>query len=200
MRLEGIRGRRKRRFVRTTDSRHGLPTAPNILERRFAQDRPNAAWASDITYLPTAEGWLFLAVVLDLYSRRVIGWAMGTKLDRQLALSALRMALATRPSAGVLHHSDRGVQYASGDYQQALEAAGMKCSMSRTGDCWDNAVVESFFGSLKAELVGQTSFPSRETATAAVFEWIEVFYNRRRRHSSLGYLAPVQYEERAADA
>jgi len=200
MRLNGIRAKRKRAFCRTTDSDHGFKPAANVLERQFRPNKPNAVWASDITYIPTGEGWLYLAVVLDLYSRRVIGWGMGPRLDRQLALSALKMAAAARPTAGVLHHSDRGVQYASGDYQAALTEAGMTCSMSRRGDCWDNAVVESFFSSLKTELIGDEMYATREIAKAAIFEWIEVFYNRRRRHSSLGYVAPAEYEEMYAAA
>jgi putative transposase len=198
MRVAGVRGRRKRRYVTTTDSSHRFPPAPNVLARRFTPEKPNAVWASDMTYVPTAEGWLFLAVVLDLYSRRVIGWAMGTRLDRHLALGALRMATGARPAAGVLHHSDRGVQYASDGYRSALAAAGLTVSMSRTGDCWDNAVVESFFATLKTELVGDTVFPSRDAARAALFEYIEGFYNRRRRHSSLGYVAPEEYELKSA--
>jgi transposase InsO family protein len=197
MRANGIRGCRKRRFVATTNSNHDLPVAPNLLARKFTQNKPNVAWAADITYIATAEGWLYLAVLLDLYSRRIVGWAMDSRIDRHLAVSALQMALANRPAVAVLHHSDRGVQYASEDYRAALTAAGMRQSMSRTGDCWDNAVAESFFGTLKTELVDGTVYPTRDAAKTAVFEWIEVFYNRRRRHSSLGYLAPVEYEEAA---
>jgi putative transposase len=200
MRLNAIRAKRKPSFRKTTDSDHGHKPAPNILERQFRPTKPNTVWAGDITYIPTGEGWLYLAVVLDLYSRRVIGWGMGPRLNRQLALSALQMAAAARPAAGVLHHSDRGVQYASDDYQAALKAAGMTCSMSRRGNCWDNAVVESFFSSLKTELIGDQVYASRAAATAAIFQWIEVFYNRRRRHSSLGYVAPAEYEEMHAAA
>jgi putative transposase len=198
MRSAGVRGRKKRGYVRTTDSEHRYPVAGNLLARQFRPGAPNQVWAGDITYLATAEGWLYLAVVLDLYSRRVIGWAMSSRIDRHLALAALDMAKANRPTTGVLHHSDRGRQYASDDYRASLVHAGMMCSMSRTGDCWDNAVVESFFATLKVELVDDAVFPSRAAARAAVFEYIESFYNRRRRHSALGYLAPVEYEAKAA--
>jgi transposase InsO family protein len=198
MRADRIRGRKKRRYVATTQSNHEFPVAPNLLARRFDVATPNTVWAGDITYLATAEGWLYLAVVLDLCSRRVIGWAMGARLDRGLALSALEMATSNRPAKGVMYHSDRGVQYASTDYREALVAAGMTCSMSRSGDCWDNAMVESFFSTLKTELVGGEVFASREIARSVVFEWIETFYNRRRRHSALGYMAPEEYELKAA--
>ena len=198
MRTGGLRGRKKRRFVATTQSNHEFPVAPNLLARRFDVAAPNTVWAGDITYLATAEGWLYLAVVLDLCSRRVIGWAMGARIDRGLALSALEMATSNRPSQGVMYHSDRGVQYASTDFREALVAAGMTCSMSRSGDCWDNAMVESFFSTLKTELVGADVFPSREIARSVVFEWIESFYNRRRRHSALGYMAPEEYELKVA--
>jgi transposase InsO family protein len=190
-----LAARKRRRFVRTTDSRHGLPVAPNVLERDFSPDKPNSTWATDITYVWTAEGWLYLAAVLDLFSRRVVGWAMSQSIDTLLVLSALDMALQQRqPAAGLVHHSDRGSQYASADYQQALKASGLQCSMSRKGNCWDNAVVESFFSSLKQELVYLTTFKTRQEAQLALFEYIEVFYNRKRRHSSLGYLSPVEYE------
>jgi putative transposase len=198
MRAGRIRARKKRRYVATTQSNHEFPVAPNLLARRFDVAAPNTVWAGDITYLATAEGWLYLAVVLDLCSRRVIGWAMGARIDRGLALSALEMATSNRPTKGVMYHSDRGVQYASTDYREALVAAGMTCSMSRSGDCWDNAMVESFFSTLKTELVGADVFPSREIARSVVFEWIESFYNRRRRHSALGYMAPEEYELKAA--
>jgi putative transposase len=199
MRREAIRAKGRRRFrVLTTDSRHGEPVAPNVVQRQFAVAaiaRRDRVWASDITYLPTGEGWLYLAVVLDLASRRVIGWAMRHTLARGLTLDALQMALAQRqPGPGVLHHSDRGSQYACGDYQALLLAHGMTCSMSRKGDCWDNAVVESFFATLKTELVDGTDWATREIARTAIFEYIEVWYNRERRHSSLGYRSPVQYE------
>lgn len=192
---KGLRARGKRRFVRTTDSRHTQPVAPNVLERNFSPGQPNCTWATDITYIWTRQGWLYLAVILDLYSRRVVGWAMSQHIDRHLVLNALDMALKSRrPPRGLLHHSDRGSQYASEDYQQLLAAYGIQCSMSRKGNCWDNAVAESFFSSLKMELVHEADFATHEQARAALFEYIEVFYNRKRRHSSLGYLSPVEFE------
>jgi transposase InsO family protein len=198
MQEEGIEGQRKRRFRVTTDSRHTHPVAPNELKRNFTTSAPNKVWVSDITYIWTREGWIYLAAVLDLYSRRVVGWSMDSCMDRSLALDALGMALWTRcPEAGLLHHSDRGVQYASADYQDQLRRHGMICSMSRKGDCWDNAVAESFFSTLKAELVHRTDYVSRSQARASVFEYIEVFYNGRRRHSALGYLSPVEHEAAA---
>ncbi|WZX23409.1 IS3 family transposase [Myxococcus stipitatus] len=199
MREAGLRARRRRRFVHTTDSKHGLPVAPNVLARAFNPPGPDQTWATDITYVPTREGWLYLAVVLDLFSRRVIGWAMDRCIDRHLVLSALDMALKGRcPPAGLLHHSDRGSQYASEDYQRALAARGIRCSMSRKGNCWDNAVVESFFSTLKTELVHDADFSTREAAKGGLFEFIEVFYNRKRRHSSLGYVSPAEFEKTAS--
>jgi putative transposase len=196
MRRAGIRAKGRRRFRVTTDSRHAHPIAPNVLARQFAVAGVDQVWASDITYVPTQEGWLYLAVVLDLASRRVIGWAMRHTLERGLTLDALRMALAQRrPTPGVLHHSDRGSQYACGAYQALLAAHHMPCSMSRKGDCWDNAVVESFFATLKTELVADTTWATRDDARTALFEYIEGWYNRERRHSSLGYRSPVQYEQ-----
>lgn len=195
MRQQGLAARRRRRFVRTTDSAHRQPVAANVLSRHFSPGQPNCTWATDITYVATRQGWLYLAVVLDLFSRQVVGWAMGPSIDTQLVLGALDMALKSRkPPRGLLHHSDRGSQYASADYQRALEQRGIRCSMSRKGNCWDNAVVESFFSSLKMELVHEADFATREQASAALFEYIELFYNRKRRHSSLGYLSPVEYE------
>ena len=190
-----LEARRKRRTVRTTDSNHSHPVAPNVLERDFSPDQPNSTWATDITYVWTGEGWLYLAVVLDLFSRRVVGWSMSQHIDTQLVLGALEMALEGRePPRGLIHHSDRGSQYASAEYRQVLASRGIQCSMSRKGNCWDNAVVESFFSSLKQELVYTTHFDTRHQARSALFEYIEVFYNRRRRHSSLGYLSPLDYE------
>jgi transposase InsO family protein len=195
MRQHDIAARKRRRFVRTTDSRHTQPVAPNVLERNFSPGQPNSTWATDITYVGTRQGWLYLAVVLDLFSRKVVGWSMSEHIDRHLVLNALDMALKGRqPPRGLLHHSDRGSQYASTDYQQALAARGIRCSMSRKGNCWDNAVVESFFSSLKLELVYTTDFATHEQARLALFEYIEVFYNRQRRHSSLGYVSPVDFE------
>jgi putative transposase len=197
MRVQDLRARPKRRYRTTTDSRHGLPVCPNLLARRFTVAQPNTAWVTDMTYLWTPQGWLYLAVIIDLFSRRVVGWAMSERIDRKLALDALRMALAQRrPQRGLIHHSDRGSQYASGDYQQLLAQHGLQGSMSRRGDCWDNAVAESFFASLKLELVYQVQWRTRAEARTAIFEYLEFFYNRRRRHSSLGYLSPVEFELR----
>ena len=199
MREEGIEGQRKRRFRTTTDSRHSHPVAPNHLARSFTTSAPNKIWVSDITYIWTRQGWTYLAAILDLFSRRVVGWSVDSRVDQGLALDALDMALKNRrPESGLLHHSDRGVQYAGGDYQSLLRDNGIDCSMSRKGDCWDNAVAESFFSTLKAELVHRTDFVSRSHARASVFEYIETFYNPRRRHSALGYLSPVDYEHPAA--
>lgn len=197
MRAEGLVVRRKRRFVpKTTDSNHALPVAPNLLDRNFHQAAPDQAWVGDITYVRTGEGWLYLATLLDLHSRRVVGWAMSETIDRHLVLDALKMAVVNRrPSSGLIHHTDRGSQYASGDYRKALKKLGMKASMSRKGNCWDNAVAESFFSTLKTELSG--SFETRADARTGIFEYVEVFYNRQRRHSSIGYLSPAEFEERA---
>ncbi len=197
MRAAGLRGRERRRFRRTTDSKHRMAIKGNLLARRFAVLAPNTCWVTDITYLWTLEGWLYLAVVLDLFSRRAIGWALSERLERGLALDALTMALKQRqPSSGLLHHSDRGSQYASHEYQQLLAQHGILSSMSRSGNCWDNAVAESFFATLKLELVYQTRWSTRAEARSAVFEYIELFYNRQRRHSALGYLCPSQFEQR----
>ena len=199
MQDEGIEGQRKRRFRVTTDSRHSHPVAANKLNRDFTAPAPNRVWVSDITYIWTREGWMYLAAILDLFSRRVVGWSMDSRIDQTLALDALGMALRTRrPEPGLLHHSDRGVQYAGGDYQTQLRENGIVCSMSRKGDCWDNAVAESFFSTLKAELVHRTDYVTRSQAKASVFEYIEAFYNTRRRHSALGYVSPVQHELAAA--
>jgi len=199
MRAEGIEGQRKRRFRVTTDSRHSHPIAANELQRNFTAPAPNKVWVTDITYIWTREGWMYLAAILDLFSRRVVGWSMDSCIDRTLVLDALSMALKTRrPEPGLLHHSDRGVQYASADYQSQLINSGIVCSMSRKGDCWDNAVAESFFSTLKAELVHQADYVSRDQARASVFEYIEVFYNGQRRHSVLGYISPVEYEAATA--
>ena len=199
MRLSGIRAQRKRRFVVTTDSRHNLPVAENILGRAFAVEGPDRVWASDITYVPTDEGWLYLAGVLDLGMKGVVGWSMGENLDRALVMDALRMAYhRRRPGAGLVHHSDRGSQYASRDYQALLSAYGMRSSMSRKGDCWDNAPMVSFFATLKKELIHQRRFRTREEARREIFEYIEVFYNRERLHSSLGYVSPAEYERQLA--
>jgi putative transposase len=202
MRQRGLVARRRRRFrVTTTDSRHEFPVAPNLLARQFEQPAPDVAWVTDITYIPTGDGWLYLAVILDLCSRFAVGWAMSAHITRELTLEALGMALARRrPAPGLLHHSDRGSQYASGDYQKALEGQGIVCSMSGRGDCWDNAVAESFFATLKVELVYDAEWDTRAEARAALFEYIEGFYNGQRRHSTLGYLSPRAFEmQRAAE-
>lgn len=195
MREAGLRGHGKRRFKKTTDSTHLLPVAPNILRREFRAEKPNQVWAGDITYIWTAQGWLYLAVLLDLFSRTVIGWKMSERITKKLAIDALQMAVAQRGVPdGLLHHSDRGSQYASHDYRQLLDAHGIIVSMSRKGDCWDNAVSESFFASLEKELLIDSFFHRRDDARQAVFEYIEGYYNRGRRHSTLGYLSPFEYE------
>jgi len=198
MREQEIRAIAPTRYRVTTQSGHREPVAANALARRFdvgAQAGPDTAWAADITYIPTHEGWLYLAVILDLASRRVVGWAVRARLDQELALSALRMALRHRRAHGGLHHSDRGVQYASASYRQLLAAAQFTQSMSRVGDCWDNAVVESFFATLTKELLSIDRFESRARATRELEAFIEVWYNRQRRHSSLDYRSPMQFEK-----
>ena len=196
MRQHELHPKRKRSYRRTTQSQHTYPLAPNRLNRCFTAQSPNQKWASDITYIATAEGWLYLAVVIDLYSRQVIGWAMDTHLKKELVMQALQMALAKRrPQQGLIHHSDRGSQYASHAYQAILKAHNILPSMSGKGDCYDNAPVESFFATLKKEAVQQQIYPTRERAKLALFEYIEVFYNRQRLHSTLGYLSPVQFEQ-----
>ena len=196
MRENGLKGRIKPAFRKTTDSDHGMPVAPNLLEQNFDVAEPDRVWAGDISYLRTTEGWLFIAVILDLCSRKVVGWSMSTRIDRQLCLDALQMALwRRRPGPGLVHHSDQGSQYTSDDYQEALEGRKIACSMSRRGNCWDNAVVESFFATLKRELFYGRPQACREATAQAVFKYIETYYNPKRRHSSLGYLSPDQYEE-----
>jgi transposase InsO family protein len=198
MRQAGVAVTPRRRFVpRTTDGDHPHPVAPNRLARDFAADAPDRKWACDLTYVPTDQGWLYLSVVLDLFSRRVVGWSMSDDLKAAGVAEALAMALARRkpdPGAGLLHHSDRGVQYACGPYRSMLGRHGITASMSRPGNCYDNAVVESFFGTLKGELVEREHYRTREEARASVFEWIECWYNRKRRHSSLGYVSPEAFE------
>ena len=195
---EGVFARRKPKFRKTTDSNHDHPIAPNILDRQFEVDAPDRAWVADITYIWTHEGWMYLAVIIDLFSRRVVGWSMAEHMRTELVLNALQAALGSRvPDAeGLVFHSDRGSQYASGDYTKALAAAGITCSMSRRANCWDNAVAESFFSTLKTELVHNLTFINRASAKTTIAEWIEVFYNRRRRHSTISYLAPAEYERR----
>ena len=191
-----IRAKSKKKFVpRTTDGAHEQPVAPNVLGRQFQAESPDRKWAVDITYVPTGEGWLYLAGVIDLCSRKVVGWAMADHMRTELVSDALGMALdRRRPDQGLLHHSDRGVQYAGEDYQHLLQSHGIECSMSGKGDCWDNAVMESFWATLKTELVNHERYETRDQARASIFEYIEVFYNRARLHSSLGYLSPEQFE------
>jgi putative transposase len=195
MKTNGARAKMPRRFVRTTDSRHGLAVAANVLGRDFAPPGPNAAWCADITYVPTADGWLYLAVVEDLFSRMIVGWSMDQTMTSRLVVGALGMAVRRRaPGEGLLAHSDRGSQCASEHYQRLLGRHGARCSMSGVAQCWDNAPVESFFASLKRELVHDESYTTREQARASIFEYVEVFYNRVRRHSSLGFLSPEDFE------
>lgn len=194
MRLEGLAGARRRRFKVTTQSRHNLPVAPNLLAQDFTSTAPNQKWVGDITYIATDEGWLFLAAVLDLFSRMVVGWAMASYLDDRLTRKALNMALLRRhPVAGLLHHSDRGKQYASAAYLKLLPEQTL-LSMSRTGNAYDNAPMESFFASLKTELVHRSRFQTRQQARSAIFDYIEIFYNRQRLHSALNYLSPMAFE------
>jgi putative transposase len=196
MRDDGIRAKTARKFRCTTDSDHDLPVAENLLGRQFDPDSPNEAWVADLTYIPTREGWLYLAAVEDLYARRVVGWSMADHLESRLVVDALALAVERRlPGEGLRAHSDRGSQYASAHYQSLLARHGITCSMSRRADCWDNAPMESFFASLKKELVHGADFATRAQARAAVVESIEVFYNTRRRHSSLGYVSPAEYEQ-----
>jgi putative transposase len=195
MRERGIVARRKRRFRRTTDSNHSHPIAPNTLNRDFHADVPNETWVTDVTYVWTLEGWLYLAAILDLCSRRVVGWAASASNDRELALVALSRACASRrPPHGLLHHSDQGSPYASEDYRNALRRHGAEASMSRRGDCWDNAVAESFFATLKGELVDYECYPTRSAAIASIGDYIENFYNVTRIHSSIGNVSPIEFE------
>ena len=195
MRREGIVALKKRRFRRTTDSNHPHPIAPNLLKRNFATELPNTAWVTDVTYVWTHEGWLYLAAILDLFSRRIVGWAVSANNDRVLAMSALDRATSERmPSAGLIHHSDRGSVYASGDYGHALAKLGAVKSMSRKGDCWDNAVAESFFATIKGEMIDQCDYKTRAEAIGAIADSIDGFYNRCRRHSAIGYVSPIEFE------
>jgi putative transposase len=195
MKSAGLAARTRRRFRITTDSKHAFPIAPNVLERDFTASKPNQAWVTDITFVWTQEGWLYVAAILDLFSRRVVGWATSANVDRHLALSALNNALQTRrPPAGLVHHSDRGSTYASGDYRRALETHDIECSMSRKGDCWDNAVAESFFASLKREVHEVDRFESRAQASLIIGDYIDRFYNVQRRHSTIAYKSPVEFE------
>lgn len=198
MRENGLVARQKRRFVHTTDSRHEHPIAPNVLDRNFDVQATNKAWVGDVTYVPTREGWLYLAVLLDLFSRRVVGWATSATNDRELALRALDQALrARRPRPGLVHHTDRGSPYASDDYRRVLDRHAITASMSRAGDCYDNAVAESFFATLKTEHVDHEDFVTRDTGTASIADYIENFYNCARRHSHVGYVSPIEFELRS---
>lgn len=199
MHAHQLAAKHKRRFCVTTDSQHDQPVAANVLARQFTPSQLNQVWASDITYIPTGEGWLYLATVMDLASRRIVGWAMSARIDRTLACDALTAALTRRrPPPGLLHHSDRGSHYASGDYQALLATHRMIPSMSRKGNCWDNAPMESFFHSMKVEWLNDQTFPTRAAARQASFTFIEVWYNRQRLHSTLGYQSPETFERRLA--
>jgi transposase InsO family protein len=194
MRTHGIRARHKRRYQATTDSKHGLPVADNLLARDFTPTAPNQTWTSDITYLWTDEGWLYLAIVLDLFNREVVGWSLKPRMTADIVTDALTMAwFRRRPAPGLIHHSDRGSQYASQAFQARLTEYGMRCSMSRKGNCWDNAPTESWFNSFKNERVHGVRFATRAEMKAEAFEYIEAFYNRKRRHSTLGYKSPTQF-------
>lgn len=196
MRKDGLKAKTKRKFKVTTDSKHHFPVAPNLLNREFTPEEPNQKWASDITYIWTAEGWLYLAVVMDLFSRAIVGWSMSERMTRELVINAFVMATKRRnPPSGLLHHSDRGSQYASDDYQDILAKHGAICSMSRKGNCWDNAPVESFFGTLKREHVFHNRYLYRALARQSIFVYIEQFYNRKRIHSALGYRTPSEMEQ-----
>jgi transposase InsO family protein len=199
MRENGLEARRKRRFRRTTDSRHSDPIAPNVVARNFEATEPNATWVTDVTAIWTTEGWLYLAVLLDLYSRRVVAWDAGANNDTALALRTLRLGLRRRhPRVGLVHHSDRGSPYASADYRAALACHGIIASMSRKGDCWDNAVAESFFATLRAELVNHQRYETHNAAVISIGDYIDNFYNIERRHSFLGYLNPIEFELRSS--
>ncbi len=199
MRQNGISVIRTRKHKATTDSNHNFNTAPNLLDRDFNADAPNQKWAGDITYIWTREGWLYLAVILDLHSRRVVGWAVSNRMKRDLAIRALKMAIAFRPPPkGCIHHTDRGSQYCSHDYQKILRQHGFSVSMSGKGNCYDNAAVETFFKTIKAELIWRDTWETRRKAEMAIFEYINGFYNPRRRHSALGWKSPVAFERKVA--
>jgi transposase InsO family protein len=198
MQEDGLSARKKKRKPRTTNSNHDFPIAPNLLEQDFAADAPDKKWMSDFTYLETREGWLFLAGVLDAYSRKIVGWSMSEHHDTELVHTALHMALLQRrPGAELIHHSDRGSEYASSRYQTLLREHNIQASMSKKGDCYDNAMIESFWATLKKECAGNGIFSSRDEAKTTIFEYIEIYYNRKRRHSSLGYLSPSHYEKQS---
>jgi len=195
MRELGLKVKPARRYKVTTDSRHSFPVAPNLLNRPFDVDRPDSVWTADITYVWTLEGWMYLAIVMDLFSRRVVGWAMDKRMTRKLVMNSLTMALKRRhPARGLVHHSDQGSQYASSDFQELLNKHGIRCSMSRKGDCWDNAVAERFFRSLKSERTNHRSYRTRDEAKRDVIDYIEMFYNSRRLHSYLDYMSPNEFE------
>lgn len=199
MRTNGMQARQRRRFKRTTDSQHAFPVAPNIIDQDFAATGPNQKWGTDISYVWTREGWLYLAVVIDLFARRVVGWSVSNRLHRHLAIDALRTAIAIRqPPEGLIHHSDRGSQYCSIEYQAMLKESGIRISMSGKGNCYDNAMVETFFKTLKTEMVWRTIFQTRLQAKNAIAQYIDGFYNPIRRHSALDYLSPAQFERMAA--
>lgn len=196
MKKNGIRAKTKKKFRTTTDSKHGLPVAPNLLKRNFSPEEPNQTWAGDITYVWTKEGWLFLAVIVDLFSRQVVGWSLDKTMTTELVCSALRQAYFRRkPGTGLVFHSDRGSQYCSKEYRCQLKEYRMLQSQSRKANCWDNACVESFFHTLKTEMIYHEDFETRDRARRAIFEWVEAFYNRERIHSTLGYMSPVAFEE-----
>jgi transposase InsO family protein len=198
MKKANVEVKQKKRFRATTDSKHNYPVAPNLLDRQFDIETPNTAWGGDITYLWTDEGWLYLAVIIDLFSRRVVGWSLSSRMKVDLVRDALLMAIWRRkPGRGLIHHSDRGSQYACHEYQDILEEHGMIPSMSRKGDCWDNAVIERFFRSLKSERTNHRRYLTREAARQDVINYIEMFYNSRRLHSYLGYVSPAEYEKLA---
>lgn len=200
-RSHGILAKRVRRFRRSYAARHSAPPAPNLLNRDFTAERPNRVWATDITFVPTRRGWLYVAVMIDLFSRRIVGWAMSNRIDQQLVLDALQMAITQRyPEPGLIHHSDQGQQYAGSTYRAALNEHAIIQSMSRKGNCLDNAVAESFFSSLKNELVHHILFEDRDEARSAIFDYLEVFYNRQRIHQSLGFKSPVNFEAMAGVA
>jgi transposase InsO family protein len=193
MKEKGLRSTRGRKFVVTTDSNHTMHVAENILAQNFEADAPDQKWVADITYIPTHQGWTYLATVMDLYARRIVGWATSKHIDTALISEALHKAIKERqPGEGLLHHSDRGSQYASKEYRKTLNLFKMKCSMSRKGNCWDNASMERFCSSLKSEWLCDKIFPTHEAATSAIFEYIETFYNPKRRHAALGYQSPIQ--------
>lgn len=186
----------KKTFINTTDSNHNFPVAYNVLNRQFYADGANKVWVADITYIPTREGWLYLAAILDIYSRKIVGWSMSDRITTELITDAFNMAICQRsPGIGLIHHSDRGCQYASNEFQEKLQKHGIICSMSRKGNCWDNAVMESFFHTLKTELVNRRRYQLRSQAKRDIFEYIEVFYNRLRSHSALGYVSPEFFEK-----